>query len=128
MRHYLTSLILTCLTLLTFSPAALAWDSVGHRLTGAVALHFVSPQTREKLLDILRQHPRFEEDFRQAMPAFIDQDNPDQVAHWLLGQAAYWPDIARGLPEPHRQRFNRPTWHYTDGARVRGSATRQGNT
>jgi hypothetical protein len=35
--------------------------------------------------------------------------------------------MARGLPSQARQQFNRPRWHYTDGAWVRGAAAFQGN-
>ena len=46
---------------------------------------------------------------------------------WLLGQLAYWPDIARGLPDGERARYNRSSWHYTDGAWIRDSAPFQSN-
>ncbi len=107
--------------------SALAWDSVGHRLTAAVALEFISADTRAELLDILAAHPRYRQDFLDQIPGFVDQDDAEQLGQWLLGQAAYWPDIARGLPQAAEQRYNRPTWHYIDGTWVRGSALQQGN-
>lgn len=106
---------------------ALAWDGVGHRLSAAIALQFVDDSTRQELLRILRAHPRYQADFIAEIPDFIDRDDDAQLAQWLLGQAAYWPDIARGLPDAERVRYNRPSWHYTDGAWVRGAATLQGN-
>lgn len=115
-----------CLLLFLSNPAQ-AWDSIGHRLSAAIALQFISADTRAGLLNILSQHPRYQEDFLNAIPAFIDREDAQQLAQWLLGQAAYWPDIARGLPQAERERFNRPAWHYTDGARVRGNAPFQGN-
>lgn len=122
-------ILLRCLPLLLafLVNSASAWDSVGHRLTAAVALEFISAQTREELLAILAEHPRYQEDFLDRLPGFIDANNQQERALWLLGQAAYWPDIARGLPESERRRHNRPSWHYTDGAWIRGSATQQGN-
>ena len=119
--------ILTLSLLLLLNSPALAWDSVGHRLSAAVALHFIDADTRDALLSILSAHPRYQADFLDAMPAFVDRDDPEQLAQWLLGQAAYWPDIARGLPGAERARYNRPAWHYTEGARVRGDALFQGN-
>ncbi len=104
-----------------------AWDSVGHRISAAVALHFISEETRAELLQILAAHPRYEEDFLDQLPGFIETGDEDAMTEWLLGQAAYWPDIARGLPGQQREQFNRPPWHYTDGAWVRGSALTQGN-
>ena len=109
------------------SHSALAWDSVGHRITAAVALHFTSEETRDGLLSILAAHPRYREDFLQQMPAFIESGDATARAQWLLGQAAYWPDVARGLTDGDRRRYNRPQWHYTDGSWVRGSAPLSGN-
>jgi len=105
-----------------------AWDSVGHRLSAAVVVSFLSDEKREALAEILRAHPRFEEDFLNQIPDFVDQNNEMQLQTWVLGQAAYWPDIARGIPSPDRARFNHPTWHYTDGAWIRGAAQTQGNS
>jgi hypothetical protein len=115
-------------TLLCVLPLpALAWDAVGHRLTAAVALEFISDSRRDQLLEILAAHPRYQQDFLEQIPAFVDQADRNALAQWLLGQAAYWPDIARGLPAAARQQYNRPPWHYTDGAWVRGAAAFQGN-
>ena len=76
----------------------LAWDSVGHRLSAAVALEFMEPDTAAELMRILRAHPRYQQDFIDQIPGYIDRDNEEQMTQWLLGQAAFWPDIARGLP------------------------------
>lgn len=108
-------------------PPAMAWDSVSHRLSAAVALDFLSADKRALLLRILRQHPRFDEDFLAQVPGFIDTGDDQQMAAWLLGQAAYWPDIARGLPAAEAEKYNRPAWHYIDGAWVRDAATMHGN-
>lgn len=113
--------------LVLMANSAVAWDSVGHRLTAAVALEFIAAETRDELLTILAQHPRYQEDFLDQLPGYIDANNQEDFALWLLGQAAYWPDIARGLPTRERSRYNRPTWHYTDGAWIRDSAIQQGN-
>ena len=109
-------------------PPAMAWDSVSHRLSAAVALDFLSADKRALLLRILRQHPRFDEDFLAQVPGFIDTGDDQQLAAWLLGQAAYWPDIARGLPAAEAEKYNRPAWHYIDGAWLRDAATMQGNS
>jgi hypothetical protein len=61
------------------------------------------------------------------MPSFIRRGSEEQRQIWLLGQAAYWPDLARGLPAAEREKYNRANWHYTDGAWNRGEAQIQGN-
>lgn len=124
MRTLLVSTL--CLLLFHAAPAQ-AWDSTGHRLSAAIMLEYVDDETRDALLDILSAHPRYRQDFLDAMPAFVDRSNTDELALWLLGQAAYWPDIARGLPDAARRRFNRPSWHYTDGAWMRQAVEIQGN-
>ncbi|NKB34049.1 MAG: hypothetical protein GKR91_13220 [Pseudomonadales bacterium] len=110
-----------------YSVNTLAWDSVGHRLTVAVAVSFLSEEKRQELVSILRSHPRYQDDFLSQIPDFINQNDATELSTWLLGQAAYWPDIARGLPAEARNRYNRPNWHYTDGAWVRGAAQLTGN-
>ncbi len=123
----LISRFLSTLVLLCVASTGYTWDGTGHRLTAAVALNYVDAETRLQLLTILAAHPRYREDFLGAIPNFIDRDDADELAQWLLGQAAYWPDIARGLPDADRRRYNRPTWHYIDGAWVRDQADQQGN-
>ena len=115
------------LIFISWGVPALAWDSVGHRLSAAVALEFMEPDTAAELMRILRAHPRYQQDFIDQIPGFIDRDNQEQMTQWLLGQAAFWPDIARGLPYEERARYHRSSWHYTDGAWIRDSAPFQGN-
>jgi len=118
-------ILLLCCSLLQTS--ALAWDAVGHRLTAAIALNELRPETQEALRELLTYHPRYQIDFLEAMPPSVRVANSSEQLQWLLGQAAYWPDIARGLPEADARRFNRPPWHFIDGAWVRDSASTQGN-
>jgi hypothetical protein len=115
------------LLLLSFTPPALGWDSVGHRITSAVALNYLNEEKRIRLIEILAFHPRYQEDFLNRIPDFVDQADEQDLSTWLLGQAAYWPDIARGLASEDRARYNRPAWHFTDGAWLRGAAQTQGN-
>lgn len=106
---------------------ASAWDSTGHRLSASVALRYLDFDTRSSLLTLLQQHPRYEQDFLSQMPADLEDAPPERQLGWLLGQAAYWPDIARGLPDGEREKYSRPSWHYIDGAWLRGAAMQQGN-
>lgn len=121
-------LLAVFLGLATGAPRALAWWDFSHNLTGEIAFAQLTPATRASLATILQAHPRLQADFMDAMPAAIRSSDADTRLSWLLGRAAYWPDLARDFPEPDRSRYNRPTWHYIDGALVRGAANRQGNT
>lgn len=127
LRKYLLITLLASLASL-FMHGSLAWDSVGHRLSASIAAHYLSDESKAELLRILQQHPRYQQDFLEPMPASIVRGNDDDRFNWLLGQAAFWPDIARGLPETERAKYNRANWHYIDGAWLRGQANVQGNT
>lgn len=123
----MSRIFLSALLSLFISAPAMAWDSTGHRISAAVALEFLEADVIAELMTILAGHPRYQDDFISEIPDFINRNNEDALNRWLLGQAAYWPDIARGLPEVDRERFNRPWWHYIDGSWVRDSAAFQGN-
>ncbi len=122
----LLKITLLC-ALSALSSLASAWDSTGHRLSANIALHYLDFETQNSLLKILKQHPRYQQDFIDEMPQDLVGAPPERQLGWLLGQAAYWPDMARGLPEQVRTRYNRPSWHYIDGAWLRGAASVQGN-
>lgn len=124
--YFSPRIFLSC-ALFLLTQNALAWDSFGHRLSAAVAAHFIDTSTRTVPLNILQQHLRYQQDFIEQMPASVTRSNEKQRFSWLLGQAAFWPDIARGLPKPERKKYNHPTWHYIDGAWLRGDTTTQGN-
>ncbi|PCJ27552.1 MAG: hypothetical protein COA96_03365 [SAR86 cluster bacterium] len=115
------------LTLVVLSQSAVAWDSVGHRLATSIAFDYLESDTKAQLLTILQQHPRFQQDFIEVMPSSISRGSSDARLEWLLGQASFWPDTARGFPEPEREKFNHSNWHYIDGAWIRGAAQIQGN-
>jgi hypothetical protein len=121
------SKFLICFLLAGLVTPSLAWDATGHRLSAAFALNFMSDESRVTLADILRQHPRYQQDFLDAMPTVIQSGSEISQLEWLLGQAAFWPDIARGLADGEREKYNHPNWHYIDGAWIRGALTAQGN-
>jgi hypothetical protein len=112
---------------LTSSPMVMAWDAIGHRLSVYVAYEHLTQAQREHWREILQHHPRFAADFQQTMPADIRAASRGQQTRWLLGQAAVWPDLARGLPDAIRPGFNQPDWHWIDGAWIRDEAQTQGN-
>lgn len=104
-----------------------AWDAVGHKLASSIALEYLSDNSKTRLLSILQQHPRYQQDFIEWMPNSVEAGDENQRLDWLLGQAAYWPDRARSLPAREREKYSRPSWHYIDGAWLRDNAKSQGN-
>ncbi len=121
------SILCTFLLLqLCLSGSALAWDATSHRLSVYVAWEALTPVERDSLMKILEKHPRYTEDFLDAMPANVMVGSEETKARWLLGQAGVWPDLTRGLDEEAQIRYNRPDWHWIDGTWIRGNAE-QGN-
>jgi len=112
--------------LLGVSSQSFAWDATSHRLTAYVAWEALTPALRTKLSTIIEKHPRYQSDFIDAMPANIMLASEQEQARWIFGQAAIWPDAVRQLQGDELIRYNRPTWHYIDGAWIRGEA-QQGN-
>lgn len=77
-----------------------AWHECGHHATALIAYDLLSDDHQKAFVELLREHPRFEEDFEAP------EDVNNETRYWV-GRAAYWPDVARELPE-----YNRPRWHY----------------
>lgn len=103
-----------------------AWDATGHRLSAYLTWDLLLQETRAELQRLLEQHPRYQEDFVEQMPASVMVASDAEKARWAFGQAAMWPDIARGLGGDAQIRYNRPDWHWVDGAWIRGGG-QQGN-
>jgi hypothetical protein len=93
-------------------PSATAFDAKGHKIVAAIAWQKMSTERRAQAVAILREHPRFDEDFQQAMIEEGDHGASFDEDQWIFCQAAIWPDIARGLPSEERDKYHRPRWHY----------------
>ena len=110
MRIALSSLLLG---LLLVSPA-LAWNATGHKLISSIAFRQLKVAERERVVAILKRHPRFTQDFADEMPPNVKSENAPAIQNeWLFQQAGVWSDIVRSGP-PERTAFHRPTWHYMD--------------
>lgn len=109
MRIMVTSLLIWSLTL---SPAV-AWNAAGHKIIASIAFRQLTGAEQAKIVAILRRHPRFTEDFTDAMPDDMRGADEAMQNEWLFQQAAIWPDLIRGGP-PEKQAFNRGEWHYVN--------------
>jgi len=108
-----------CIGLLLFLAArapVYAWHEAGHMITALVAFEQLDTATRTEIASILKDHPRFAEDFKSAMP---DGLTGDDQSRWLFCQAAVWPDLVRGrsdgkIPsDPNRKTsYHRAHWHF----------------
>jgi hypothetical protein len=99
---------MTCWIIAVLMPVPLhAWSEGGHHLIAVIAFDLLTNEEQGRLLAILEKHPRFQEDFK--LPDNLTTELEKQ--RWLVGRAAYWPDVARRQPV-----FHRSTWHYELGA------------
>jgi hypothetical protein len=105
--------LLSLATLLCLAPtSAYGWNAVGHKVVASIAFRRLTAAEQEKVVAILKSHPRFEADFEEEMPDAIADGQAAERNEWLFQQAAVWPDIARGFPRAQRDKFHRPNWHF----------------
>ncbi len=109
MRISWTALVLC---LVAASPAW-AWNWTGHKLISSIAFRQLSRKEQQRVVELLKRHPRFTPDFADEMPDEIRSGEAAAQDEWLFQQAGVWPDTIRGGP-PERTAFHRPTWHYVD--------------
>lgn len=99
-------------TWVLLAPALFAWADKGHKMVASIALRQLDQAERDTIYDILKQHPRWKEDFADRMPEDVRTGDAALQLEWVMQQAAIWPDIAREFQGEVRERFHRPTWHY----------------
>jgi hypothetical protein len=105
MRKFTLCLIAIVITIPNF---AWAWNALGHKVVCEIAWQQLSEARRKEIVDVLQRHPRFGEDFVSKMP---DVDPADQ---WIFQHAGTWPDLARGIRGPEREKYDKPIWHYVN--------------
>lgn len=80
-----------------------AWSKAGHMVTGAIAYRVLKDSDEAALarvLDILREHPFYEQRWRFAINALPGND-PDKEGLFLFMHAARWPDDIRNDEDLH---------------------------
>ena len=85
--------------------ATFAWNSTGHRVIASIAYCQLDEPTKQRIADVLRNHPACVELWSNR-----ETNGPDEVLN-LLWNASVFPDDARR--EPWNQ-FNRPMAHYVN--------------
>ena len=73
----------------------------------SLAYDALPAQRRAQWVELLRKHPRFQQDFQPHLPA--SASTPEEQARWIFAWAAVWPDLAKGQPA-----FERGSWHYVN--------------
>lgn len=87
---------------------AFGWGPAGHKTVASIAYRQLTPAQQQKIIALLKHHPRFSDDFENRMPDGVEE------SEWLFQQAAIWPDLAKGLPKDLKTEYSRPEWHYID--------------
>jgi S1/P1 nuclease len=85
---------------------ALAWHASGHMQIALLAYDALGEPVQRRLVELLRQHPRFQADFVPNMPPGLSDP---AKARWIFAYAATWPDVARTQPQ-----FHHGGWHWVN--------------
>ncbi|HEX4125387.1 MAG TPA: S1/P1 nuclease [Tepidisphaeraceae bacterium] len=110
MRRIALPLTVLLLTLL-HSSSAFGWLNTGHRIIADVAWAELSPPERTWVSEILKQHPRYQDDLLLDKP---DGTSDAETLRYAFVTAATWPDMVRSQSNPMHAGFSHPAWHYID--------------
>jgi predicted Fe-S protein YdhL (DUF1289 family) len=109
-RTFLVAVTLVGLVTGSVNSAA-AWNSCGHRVVALIAWRHLSLEKRQEVIELLKQHPRYDQDFGSRMPDVFRNGSEEDQNAWLFSRAATWPDIARGF-KGEDEKYHHSTWHY----------------
>ncbi|MDB5333236.1 MAG: hypothetical protein JWP03_4387 [Phycisphaerales bacterium] len=106
-RSYLLALLCTLL----FTPHAMAWIDTGHKIVALATWDELTPASKAKITEIIKQHPRYKEDLLSGLP---EGASDDEAVRYAFATAATWPDMVRSQGHPMHNVANHPLWHYID--------------
>ena len=109
-NRYLLLILAIVFVMSSVTPAT-AWNACGHRVVALIAWRQLSPEKRQAAIELLKQHPRYEQDFGERMPDAFRNGSAEDRNAWLFLQAAVWPDVARGF-QGEDEKYHHSTWHY----------------
>jgi len=107
------TLIVFCTLMMTASPA-LAWWDAGHKIAASIAYRQLTQPQRDKVVDLLRAHPRWNDDFAGKMPDDVRTADALVQGEWIFQQASVWADLARDFPPDAKAVYHHQLWHYVD--------------
>jgi len=89
-----------------------AWNSSSHGIVAIIAYDLMDTESRHKVLDLIKHHPRYKEDFIDAMSDTSKYWTQTEREQWIFAQIARWSDIARGFKDEMKDEYHHSTWHY----------------
>src|SRR3954462_305675 len=103
MKSIIWSFCALCVALLA-SPAqrCFAWIDTGHKIVALIAWEDMTPKTRAAVTELLKQHPRYQQDLCVGLP---EGASADEAAKHAFLVAATWPDLVRGQAHPMHNAF-----------------------
>jgi hypothetical protein len=93
---------------LFLSAPCYAWNSTGHEIVAQIAYDNLTPDTKAKMIAILKLHPRLKQDLLADAATGEDTDRA------MFIRAATWPDMVRYPINPMSRTENHGPWHYVD--------------
>lgn len=97
---------------------ASAWNDAGHMTVGLMTYRALPEDKRAVLDEILKHHPRWEQDLLRGAPEGLDDAGKREYA---FARAGTWPDMIRpprrgtnDVANPMSAAYRRSNWHYTD--------------
>lgn len=104
--------VLMAVLSLVFALPAMAWDDVGHKITGYIAWQRMSPAARERVIKILRAAPEDSHLSAYYQLYGVRPDADKQLDYFML--VPTWADIVRDRTFPVRyEKYHKGEWHYT---------------
>jgi len=108
--------------ILASAQVSYAWNDAGHMFISLQTFEMLTPKLRLKYVNILKQHPRYREDFAALKANTFEDRNLDKDDAWVFAFASTWPDLSRhfGHVKPARERerlvekYSHGRWHYVN--------------
>lgn len=100
---------------LTLLGASTSWgfSPGGHRVIAEIAWRQLDESSRKNYVSLIKQHPRFEEDFVGWMPDSVRDGDDALRDHWIFLEAACWADYPSGYKDEQlKWKYRRGPWHY----------------
>ena len=88
------------------------WNFTSHGIIAIIAYDLMDTESRNNVLELIKHHPRYQEDFIDAMPDTSKFWTQTEREQWIFAQIARWSDIARGFKDEVRDKYHHSTWHY----------------
>jgi hypothetical protein len=91
---------------------AYTWNANGHCICAYLAYTQIDKDQFIRIVDTIKEHERFEEDFLAYMPEKIKEASEDEKDLWIFLHASTWPDFGWGYHGEDKAKFFHGTWHY----------------